>query len=44
MTGFLINEHSAEDFCNKILDIKANDEIRRQFIENALKKFKPNFL
>ncbi|MDR4949078.1 glycosyltransferase family 4 protein [Neobacillus cucumis] len=43
MTGFLINEHSAEDFCNKILDIKANDEIRRQFIENALKKVQTEF-
>lgn len=42
-TGFLINEHSVEDFCNKILDIELNEEIRNQFIENALTKVQTEF-
>lgn len=42
-TGFLINEHSVEDFCDKILDLKVNDEIRKQFIENARRKVEADF-
>ncbi|WP_223591809.1 glycosyltransferase family 4 protein [Neobacillus bataviensis] len=42
-TGFLINEHSVEDFCSKILDIESNEVIRKQFIENALRKVQTDF-
>ena len=42
-TGFLINEHSVEDFCNKILDIESNEEIRKQLIENARRKVQSDF-
>jgi glycosyltransferase involved in cell wall biosynthesis len=42
-TGFLINEHSVDDFCKKILDIESNDEIRNQFIENARRKVQTEF-
>ncbi|WP_026576792.1 glycosyltransferase family 4 protein [Bacillus sp. UNC438CL73TsuS30] len=42
-TGFLINEHSVEEFCNNILVIESNEEIRKQFIENARRKVQTEF-
>lgn len=42
-TGFLINDHSVEDFCRSILQIKSDVEIRNQFIENARKKVETHF-
>ncbi|MFP7297453.1 glycosyltransferase family 4 protein [Neobacillus niacini] len=42
-TGILINDHSVEDFCNKILDIKSNEDSMRHYIENARRKVKDEF-
>ncbi|MEH7484946.1 glycosyltransferase family 4 protein, partial [Neobacillus drentensis] len=42
-TGFLVNEHSVEEFCNKILDIESNEDVRNQFIENARTKVQTDF-
>jgi glycosyltransferase involved in cell wall biosynthesis len=42
-TGILINEHSVEDFCKKIMDIESNDAIRKQIIENARSKVVAEF-
>jgi glycosyltransferase involved in cell wall biosynthesis len=42
-TGVLINDHSVEDFCNKILDIKSNEDIKKHFIDNARRKVQVDF-
>ncbi|MDQ6600121.1 glycosyltransferase family 1 protein [Bacillus salipaludis] len=42
-TGFLINDHSTEDFCNKILAIESDREIREHIIENARRKVQTEF-
>ncbi len=42
-TGILIDEHTAEDFCNKIMDIESNEKNRKQIIENARRKVETDF-
>lgn len=42
-TGVLINDHSVNEFCNKILEMKTNEELRKHFIENARKKVQVDF-
>lgn len=42
-TGFLINDHSAEEFCEKIRTVFSNDELRISLIENARRKVQSDF-
>ena len=41
--GFLIPEHSVEDFSEKILQIQLEEEMRQQMIENARRKVVKEF-
>jgi len=42
-TGFLINNHSVDDFCKKILFIESEEQVWNQCIENARRKVEEEF-
>ncbi|PGY15154.1 glycosyltransferase family 4 protein [Bacillus sp. AFS031507] len=42
-TGFLINNHSVDDFCKKILYIESEEQVLNQCIVNARRKVEEDF-
>jgi glycosyltransferase involved in cell wall biosynthesis len=42
-TGLLISDHSVIEFCEKILHLQSNEEIRKQYIELSRKRVETDF-